>query len=582
MRLLRSAAVVGVLTLIAAYGPTFSASATHGGDTEVSNGSPDSPFSQNKQNEPAVAIDPANPNWVAAGSNDNIDMEACNAGDPTDCPFTPDIGGSGIYFSDDSGDTWVQPTYTGLTARFCLGDPDPTVTDDTCEPEVGPIGTLPNYYENDLVSDGDPALVFGPVPAADGSFAWENGSRLYYANLTSRLGGANPRETFKGAEAIYVSRTDDVPAAASGDNDAWMPPVRASKQSSATFADKEQIWVDQNSTSPFFGTAYICYASFTGNGAAPLVVSTSHDGGDTWETDKITPAHNVSPKQWGQTGCTIRTDSEGTAYVFWELQQSPFRFLPPQGRHFVARSFDGGETWTHGQLIEQITDPCFFVDPVIARCVEDGVAGARNDLAGAPSVDVAAGDPLTGAGATDVMVRAWADGRDGLDDEHVMVSWSSNGGVNWSDPVKVEEEVGFPDDRGYYAAPALSYNGQDLYVVYNAFTTPFRENTSDPRGMVGVVVHADMTAAGPVNWTVLNRGEEGDPRGSSQNNLQAGFLGDYVYADATNDYGVAVWNDVRDAADCPDMDAWRMALQTGDTSVPRPAVQEDCPPTFGN
>src|SRR6266540_3272263 len=182
--------------------------AIYGGDVLVANGSPTAPFSQNKQNEPALAVDANHPTVLAAGANDNIDMEACNAGTDNTCPFTAGIGGSGVYFSFDSGDTWTQPTYTGLTARGCLGvvgDADPD-----CTPVVGSIGTLPWYYENGLVSDGDPALTPGII----------------------------------------------------ADKNNWKPPVLITKQSSTTFSDKEQIWADNAESSPFFGRVYVCLASF--------------------------------------------------------------------------------------------------------------------------------------------------------------------------------------------------------------------------------------------------------------------------------------------------------------------------------
>jgi hypothetical protein len=569
--MLRRLSILAV-AVVAAVGvalPGVAAAQVGPGEALVTVGSPPGPFSQNKQNEPAVAVNASDPTVLAAGANEEVDMEACNAGTDNTCPFTPGVGVSGVYFSFDSGHSWTQPTYTGWSARNCLGVPGNT--DPPCQPDVGPIGTLPGYFENGLVSDGDPGVAFGPRLGANG-FSWSNGSRLYYSNLTSSFSAP----AFKGFEAIAVSRTDDVRAAASGNQDAWMPPVVISKQSNTTFSDKSQIWADNAESSPFFGTVYVCWAAFRGQEKgnavpAPLIVATSHDGGSTWSQRQISAAANNGQRN-PPDGCTIRTDSRGTAYVFGVGTSSP---AGQQRFELLSQSANGGQTWsTQRPVAGPVTQPGAF-DPVQGRPVIDGVAGARSDLAFAPSVDIANGAP-SGDGATDRIVMSYVSGT--LAKPDVLFTESTDRGATWTAPRAIEAA----GDRGIYTAPAISPNGTDVYVVYNAFTTPFQPTTATPRSLVGVVMHASVSGPGATgSFTTANRGEPGDPRGSSANALTDEFLGDYVYAAATRTYGVAVWNDARNAADCPAIDAYRQALQNG-VAATAPAVQQVCPLNFGN
>lgn len=533
------------------------------GDSEVTVGSPSSPFSQNKQNEPWVALNPANPLILAAGANDNIDMEACAAGDPTTCPFTDGVGVSGISFSLDGGASWVQPTYTGWTARGCLG-PDP------CTPVLGPIGTLPWYYEAGLVSDGDPALVFGPRPGADGTFAWDNGARLYYANLTSNFSAQRDERTFKGPEAIAVSRSDDVAAAAAGDQAAWLPPVIVSRQSSTTFSDKEAIWADNAASSPYFGNVYVCNVAFRSNGGPPepVMFARSTDGGDSWRQQQISQAANTGSsagRAGGRQGCTIRSDSQGTVYLFWNGSFKKQEVL------WMARSSDGGVRFERPRVVATIAG-VGALDPAQGRLTFDGVAGARTDSF--PSVDIANGAP-SGVDAPNTIVMVWSDAANGLNQETALVQISTDGGNSWSTPVNAAEAGDRPD----FPAVAISPDGADVYLVYMGFLDPWRATTGDERRMQGVVRHAETGALG--SWTTLQRAAVGDARGSSANGLFAEFLGDYDYVVATNETAVAVWNDVRNAAVCADMNSYRQTLVDG-TAGAAPAVQSVCPAEFGN
>jgi hypothetical protein len=587
MRRFFAATALAVSAVVLVVG--VAAATPNGADTLVTVGSPSTPFSQNKQNEPAVAVNPADPTIAAAGVNEEIDMEACNNRDDKTCPFTPGVGTSGVYFSDTGGSSWMQPTYTGLTARDCLGvvGTQPANPADNCDPHVGPIGTLPRYLESGLVSDGDPAVGFGPQRGSNGQFSWDNGWRLYYANLSSNISAERSEFAFKGFEAIGVSRLDsqNYAAAKAGSNAAWKAPVIVTKQNAALFSDHEMIAVDDASSSPFFGHVYVCDAAFRsqeiGGFPEPIVLNSSADAGDTWTTRQVSPSVNNNTIS-GRQDCAVNTDGKGTVYVFWDGIDPKTKTLAI----FMVRSFDGGRTFVRpAQIVTHIVTtgiPDFTGDHTF-----DGQAGARDGSF--PTVDIANGAP-TGADATDEIVLAWSNGPTPSDtspgpNEQVKVMTSTNGGVSWT-----TSGVASPaSDRPDFPAIAIAPDGTDAYLTYMAFMQPWQSTNTTPRLFRGVVRHADVNpATGAIGaWSDIHRAPTGDARGSSANALVDEFLGDYDYAFATNDFVVAVWNDARNAADCPAIDAYRDDVADGtaagvSTDPTRPAPKQDCPATFGN
>jgi hypothetical protein len=551
------------LTLLA--GPAalvaLSLPAAASADSLVTTGSPTTPFPQNKQNEPGLAVDQSNPTTLVAGANEEIDLAACGTGLEANCPFTPGVGISGVYFSPTSSLSFTQPTYTGFTAR------------DRVSPAgghaPGPIGTLPNYFEAGLASDGDPTLAFGPRPDSSGHFSYSNGSRLYYSNLTANFSTVRSEQTFKGFEAIAVSHSDDLAsAAAGGDNAAWSSPaiVSRARQSSTTFSDKPTVWADNAESSRFFGRVYVCYTQFKSqqaNGPAPIAISHSTNGGNSWSRP-VTLSASVNNKNGsGRQGCDVKTDSIGRVYVFWESTKKG------SSVQLMDRSDDGGSKWERPRAIADVVD-VGEPDPVTGDFVFDGIAGARTDSF--PSVDIANGAP-SGTGASNTIAVVWSDARDGTGHEQARATFSSDRGDTWSAP----RNIAAAGDRPDFPAIALSPDGTDAYLTYDNFLTGFQQDLSPPRPMQGKVRVGSPTGSFTTKFT----GPTGDARASSANALDSEFIGDYNWVVATNSFGVAVYNDARNAADCPAVDAWRQALADGQ-SPPQPSPATDCPAEFGN
>ncbi|MBA2382516.1 MAG: exo-alpha-sialidase [Chloroflexi bacterium] len=528
-------------------------------------------------------MDAHRPAVLAAGFNDFVDWQPCPedaaTGSGTCRGSNRGVGLSGVSFSFDSGRTWTQPTYTGITSRDC---PSTAVAD--CTPHTGPIGTLPWYAENGLISSGDPAVAFGPR-RVNGAFSWENGSRLYYVNLAGALNATFPQqEPIRGYLAIGVSRMDNPTPENFADKNAWLAPVIVTERTSATtFEDKEQVWADNAASSPYFGSVYVCVDEYRSNGqgagfSQTEQVARSRDGGDTWTMKQVRSATANAAKGF-RGACNIRTDSDGVVYLFYTHFQVG---TPGLGAHTLQKSFDGGKTWTKPRDVIPANDACFNIDQVSGRCVADGGAGARIDLLSMPSVDIANGAP-TGADATNEIVDAWGDGSLGLNHEVTRLSHSEDGGLTWSAP----ETVSLAGDRPIYSAPAIAPDGSAIYLMYEALTDPWRgADMTSSRGYHGIFRRATLDASGsPGAWSTLLTGPLGDIRATYPgHDIYQERVGDYVYAAASRTYGVGVWADASDASVCPDVQDYRAAsYAAGQRVLPgAPWPTSDCAATFGN
>ena len=490
-------------------------------DTEVTAGSPASPFSENKQNEPALAVDASNPT-ARRRCNEEIDVEACNAGDDTTCPFTPGIGVSATT-SRSTAATLDAADVHRAHRPDCQGavgnsDPGSTATAGADRDAAEVLGERARLGRR-------PRGRFGPGGAAPATSRGrtDRGSTTRTSPRTWRARAEPDVQGLRGDRGLANGQR-----AGRGRGDATLvrTPVLVSKQSSTTFADKEQIWADNASSSPFFGTVYVCGRLPAGQRTRPRPahVAVSHDGGDSGNSSRPSAAANNGQNNPAD-GCTVRTDSEGKAYVFGvgtSLAGKAGVRVHVRSRTAAraGRSRPGGRPG-HAAGV---------VDPVLGRPTIDGVAGAHSDLAPAPSVDIANGAP-TGGDATDRMVMTYVSG-----DSPSRTCTSPSrptAGKTWSTPVRSRRR-----DRGLYTAPAISPNGKDV----TSSTTRSRRRFARTRPSRA---HSSASSCTRTlgNGAHGNRSDQscivhaGRPTRVGSERPDGEFLGDLVYAVATRTSG---------------------------------------------
>jgi len=538
--------VIALLIVVSAAGTAVATSSSDSqanrpqvADDATSNAS--ALFPTNKQNEPTVAIAPApNDTYAIAGSNDEQKQPPCGPGPvrgltaaPNDCSFFPGVGTSGVYVSSDSGATW---TNLGLLPGY--NDIDPNVA-----PSAGALST--SVAPGRLVSDGDPVVVFGPKLGTNGTFAWSNGVRAYYANLASYTSSA--RQGQQAPELLAVSISDNYGAT-------WYDPVLAVAKNGYIFNDKEDIWADRNPASPFFGRVYVTWTQFRDPiafAAEPVMISYSADAGLTWSRpNQLSIAQNYA--FGGRQGSVVRSGPDGTVYVMWEdSDRNGYK-------HVLQTSSDGGRTWSKTMTIAYTTD--------IAAAIPG--SNFRTDSFASAGVD-----QTTSGGAVYV---AWSNAASGSG--RIVVAHSTDHGRTWSAPVMVSTGAeGYAFFQGLDVAP----NGR-VDVGYQALVAI--DTTKYGTGNASIDSYYVSSTDGGVTWSAPLKvsSASSDPAASAQNNLALQFWGDYNTLASTNSTALFIYTDSRNGVGCPAVDAYQRGLDGTGPAVAKPAPGTDCPAQFGN
>jgi len=526
-------ALLLAVTLIAGFALTRGASAAQTSPRAGTNSLVDLDhnlaFPQNKQNEPAITRDPQT-GVLVAGANEEIGQPLCpgtTAPLTSPCPFKPGVPTSAFYRSTDNGTTWSG-------------------------------GYLPGFDTIGRTSGGDPTLDYGPRRCSNGSFSFSCGTVIYYGSL------ADPFPEF-GGEQVTVSRSYD-------DGASWATPVQATDtDNKSNFDDHEWIAVDHFSaaTSPHFGRVYLFWAVFcntcSGNGNVKLYVVSSDDEGRTWSASvQVSAANNNTPQGFRETG-QLAVASNGTVEAFW-TENADSTHSP--SLQVAAVSTDGGSTFSAPITIAQVHDYPLSGTPFDVVDLFNRVPGmsARVDCFPHPAADPSSARVYV----------VWCDYANG---QGTVQGAVSNDGLSWTSLGTIASVAG---RNAFFPAASVAPSGL-VSLTFDALSAPPANNP----WQTGVQVYDTYYAESPAGGTAFSApirvsSAASNPDGSSYNNLQEQFIGDYIDIVSGPSSAYLVWTDSRNASACPAVDNYRNQVYAGSKTAVAPNPDQVCSTSFGN
>ncbi|MGC8865083.1 MAG: hypothetical protein ACP5O2_05095 [Bacteroidales bacterium] len=191
--------------------------------------------------------------------------------------------------------------------------------------------------------------------------------------------------------------------------------------------DKNHLWVDNSSTSIYNGNVYTAWTRFSAGGTydGEIQLSRSTNGGTVWSNPMVI-SEGVTAGSHNQ-GVNIQTGPDGQVYVVWAIYDT---WPADENALGFTASLNGGETFQPARRI---------IDNIQGIRYSQTSKNLRVNSFPSMTVDLSNG-PHRGT-----IYVVWANyGVPGIntgDDIDVYLIKSSDQGLNWSQPVRVNQDI---------------------------------------------------------------------------------------------------------------------------------------------
>lgn len=340
-------------------------------------------------------------------------------------------------------------------------------------------------------NSGDPAAVIGP-----------NGN--FYMGYIRNAGG----------QGVSVSTNN---------GNTWTSyTAGADPSGSSDLLDKNHLWVDKKTGSPYINRVYDSWTHFVSGNVNnnQVVINFSSNNGANWSSF-VNLSSSLSPGSHAQ-GVNINTGPNGDVYAAFAVYDNWGTGVYGEDAIAFAKSTNGGATWTSSRIYSAANFG-----------IRGNLKTSSIRVSSFPSMTVdRSGGPNNG-----YIYICWPQrsvSPAGSDPDIVMIR-STNGGSNWSSPIRVNSDALNNGKDQYYPWCAVDQSTGQLHVVFY----DNRNTTADSTGVF-------MATSNDGGLTFENfQVSDANFAPKAISGLAGGYQGDYIGITAANGKAYPFWADDR-------------------------------------